>query len=154
MPVTKLGRLVEQVRALRPPPGESAALGTDARPPSLQGKIKSIEQIYLHSLPVKEYQIVDHFLGSALKDEVMKASMLQGCRKLFIFCTSALFLHQCGQLAHDWRGSLLVQIMPVQKQTRAGQRTRFKVRMEQRAASCSPGASTAWRGCSGSSNRA
>jgi small subunit ribosomal protein S2e len=40
-------------------------------------------------MPVKEYQIVEHFLGPALKDEVMK-------------------------------------IMPVQKQTRAGQRTRFK----------------------------
>jgi len=64
-PVTKLGRLV------------------------LQDKIKSLEQIYLHSLPVKEHQIIDHFLGSAVKDEVMK-------------------------------------IMPVQKQTRAGQRTRFK----------------------------
>ena len=41
-------------------------------------------------MPVKEYQIVEHFLGPSLKDEVMK-------------------------------------IMPVQKQTRAGQRTRFKV---------------------------
>lgn len=65
VPVTKLGRLVQQ------------------------GKIKSLEQIYMHSIPVKEYQIVEFFLGSALKDEVMK-------------------------------------IMPVQKQTRAGQRTRFK----------------------------
>ena len=55
----------------------------------MQGKIKSLEQIYLFSMPVKEYQIVENFLGSALKDEVMK-------------------------------------IMPVQKQTRAGQRTRFK----------------------------
>lgn len=58
-------------------------------PLSVQGKIKSLEQIYLFSMPVKEYQIVENFLGSALKDEVMK-------------------------------------IMPVQKQTRAGQRTRFK----------------------------
>lgn len=57
-----------------------------------QGKIKSLESIYLFSMPVKEYQIVEYFLGSALKDEVMK-------------------------------------IMPVQKQTRAGQRTRFKVRV-------------------------
>lgn len=47
-----------------------------------------MEEIYLFSLPVKEYQIVDFFLPG-LKDEVMK-------------------------------------IMPVQKQTRAGQRTRFK----------------------------
>lgn len=46
-PVTKLGRLVKA------------------------GKITSMEQIYLHSLPVKEYQIVDAFLPK-LKDEVMK----------------------------------------------------------------------------------
>lgn len=32
------------------------------RSPSRQGKIKSLEQIYLFSLPVKEYQIVDYFL--------------------------------------------------------------------------------------------
>ncbi len=48
-PVTKLGRLVKE------------------------GKIKSMEEIYLHSLPIKEYQIVDFFLPK-LKDEVMKAS--------------------------------------------------------------------------------
>jgi len=51
------------------------------------GQIAQVEQIYLHSLPIKEHQIIDHFLP--LKDEVMK-------------------------------------IMPVQKQTCAGQRTRFK----------------------------
>jgi small subunit ribosomal protein S2e len=64
VPVTKLGRLVRD------------------------GKIRTIEQIFLFSLPIKEYQIVDFFLPK-LKDEVMKIS-------------------------------------PVQKQTRAGQRTRFK----------------------------
>ncbi|KZZ93817.1 Ribosomal protein S5 [Moelleriella libera RCEF 2490] len=63
-PVTKIGRLVKA------------------------GKINSMEELYLHSLPIKEFQIVDHFLPK-LKDEVMK-------------------------------------IKPVQKQTRAGQRTRFK----------------------------
>jgi small subunit ribosomal protein S2e len=65
VPVTKLGRLVKN------------------------GKIKSLEDIYLFSMAVKEHQIVEHFLGESLKDEVMK-------------------------------------ITPVQKQTRAGQRTRFK----------------------------
>jgi small subunit ribosomal protein S2e len=63
-PVTKLGRLVKD------------------------GKIRTIEEIFLHSLPIKEAEIVDYFLKD-LKDEVMK-------------------------------------ITPVQKQTAAGQRTRFK----------------------------
>lgn len=62
--MTKLGRLVKE------------------------GKVTSIEQLYLFSLPIKEYQMVDK-LVPGLKDEVMK-------------------------------------IMPVQKQTSAGQRTRFK----------------------------
>ena len=64
VPVTKLGRLVKD------------------------GKVKSLEEIYLFSLPIKEYQIIDIFLPT-LKDEVMS-------------------------------------IAPVQKQTSAGQRTRFK----------------------------
>eukprot|EP01066_Platyproteum_vivax_P011913 Platyproteum_vivax@DN5407_c0_g2_i1.p1 len=65
-PVTKLGRLVKE------------------------GKIQTIEEVYLHAYPIKEYQIVDAFFPpGSLKDDVMK-------------------------------------IMPVQKQTRAGQRTRFK----------------------------
>lgn len=64
-PTTRLGRLVKD------------------------GKIKSLEEIYRMSLPIKEAEIIDHFLGPSLKDEVLK-------------------------------------IMPVQKQTRAGQRTRFK----------------------------
>merc|ERR1712037_946255 len=52
--------------------------------------IKNLEEIYLFSMRIKEYQIVDHLLGEdTLKDEAMK-------------------------------------VMPVQKQTSAGQRTRFK----------------------------
>jgi small subunit ribosomal protein S2e len=65
VPVTKLGRLVKE------------------------GKIGSIEEIFLFSIPVKEAEIIDYFLKDKLQDEVMK-------------------------------------IMPVQKQSSAGQRTRFK----------------------------
>merc|ERR1712243_307772 len=46
IPVTKLGRLVKD------------------------GKIKSLEEIYLFSLPIKEHEIIDMFIGPALKDEV------------------------------------------------------------------------------------
>jgi len=41
------------------------------------GKIKSLEEIFLFSLPIKEFQIVDHILGEALKDEVMQISPVQ-----------------------------------------------------------------------------
>jgi len=53
VPVTKLGRLVKD------------------------GKITSIEEIFLFSLPIKEPEIVDHFFGESLKDEVMKISPVQ-----------------------------------------------------------------------------
>jgi small subunit ribosomal protein S2e len=53
------------------------------------GKVKTLEEIYLFSLPIKEYQIVEEILGEKLKDEVFKIS-------------------------------------PVQKQTQAGQRTKFR----------------------------
>merc|ERR1712187_573809 len=42
------------------------------------GKIQTIEDIYLHSLPIKEYQIIDSFFASGtLKDEVMKIHPVQ-----------------------------------------------------------------------------
>merc|ERR1711933_472284 len=54
VPVTKLGRLVKD------------------------GKINSIEDIYLHSLPIKEFQIIDQFFQpGTLKDEVMKIHPVQ-----------------------------------------------------------------------------
>jgi len=61
-PVTKLGRLVKA------------------------GKIKSMEEIYLHSLPIKEYQIVDYFLPK-LKDEVMKVRS----NETTVFCSIGAF---------------------------------------------------------------
>lgn len=61
-PVTKLGRLVKA------------------------GKIKSMEEIYLHSLPIKEYQIVDFFLPK-LKDEVMKVRCSLAKLLLSVDCT-------------------------------------------------------------------
>merc|ERR1719345_566810 len=54
VPCTKLGRLVKD------------------------GKIQSIEDVYLHALPIKEYQIIDLFFSSdQLKDEVMKIHPVQ-----------------------------------------------------------------------------
>lgn len=70
-PVTKLGRLVKA------------------------GKITSMEQIYLHSLPVKEYQIVDFFLPK-LKDEVMKVRL------------QCFFFTRGISMRRNWRGSATV----------------------------------------------
>ena len=52
-PVTKLGRLVKD------------------------GKIGSLEEIFLFSLPVKEAEIIDFFLKDKLQDEVMKIMPVQ-----------------------------------------------------------------------------
>ena len=41
------------------------------------GKIQKIEEVFLHSLPIKEYQIVDFFLKDELKDDVMKIKPVQ-----------------------------------------------------------------------------
>ena len=56
IPVTKLGRLVKE------------------------GRIRSLEEIFLHSMPIKEHQIVDHFFpptAGKLKDEVMTIKPVQ-----------------------------------------------------------------------------
>ena len=41
------------------------------------GKIKHLEDIYLFSLPIKESEIIDHFIGASLKDEVRKIVPVQ-----------------------------------------------------------------------------
>uniref|UniRef100_A0A8I5ZSA5 40S ribosomal protein S2 n=2 Tax=Rattus norvegicus TaxID=10116 RepID=A0A8I5ZSA5_RAT len=40
-------------------------------------KIKSLEEIYLFSLLIKESEIIDFFLGASLKDEVLKIMLMQ-----------------------------------------------------------------------------
>lgn len=74
VPATKLGRLVKD------------------------NKIKSLDDIFLFSISIKEPQIIDHFMGGDggrdAKDSKLKNEVLKIC--------------------------------PVQKQTSAGQRTRFK----------------------------
>lgn len=73
-PVTNLGRLVKS------------------------GAIKSIEEIFLHSLAIKEHQIISHFFRSATEEN-----------------------SQLPLLQDEVMG-----ITPVQKQSSSGQRTRFK----------------------------
>ncbi|ROT79729.1 40S ribosomal protein S2 [Penaeus vannamei] len=41
------------------------------------GKIRTLEEIYLFSLPIKEFEIIDFFLGPQLKDEVLKIMPVQ-----------------------------------------------------------------------------
>lgn len=79
-PVTKLGRLVKA------------------------GKIKNMEEIYLHSMPVKEYQIVDFFLPG-LKDEVMKVrvsaqNFSRGCERLQDFGGRQILRHTISNQAN------------------------------------------------------
>ena len=73
-PLTNLGRLVEM------------------------GKIRSLEEIYFQSIPIKEYQIVDELIKRSEQYFNKKLTLKEECMK----------------------------IKSVQKQTKAGQRTRFK----------------------------
>uniref|UniRef100_A0A2K5IJ70 40S ribosomal protein S2 n=1 Tax=Colobus angolensis palliatus TaxID=336983 RepID=A0A2K5IJ70_COLAP len=71
------------------PGGGRGARGVKAEDKEWMPLTKLGRLIYLFSLPIKESETIDFFLGASLKDEVLK-------------------------------------IMPVQKQTRAGQRSRFR----------------------------
>merc|ERR1719252_386645 len=108
VPVTKLGRLVKD------------------------GQITSIEDIYLHSLPIKEYQIIDQFFApTVLKDEVMKIHPVQkmtsaGQRNRFVCyvlvgdCNGHIGLgHKCAkEVATAIRGGIIsakMNLIPVRR---------------------------------------
>lgn len=78
VPVTKLGRLVKE------------------------DKIASLEDIYLYSIPIKEFQIIEKFIKPVGQNVTEREEMV------------------------DHLKDEVLKIMPVQKQTTAGQRTRFK----------------------------
>jgi len=84
VPVTKLGRLVKD------------------------NKITSLDDIFHHSLKIREYQIIDHFYPERQESPNVQLSMNQ--------------LDKSGRYMHE----TVMSIKPVQKQTSAGQRTRFK----------------------------
>uniref|UniRef100_A0A3B3B8I0 Ribosomal protein S5 C-terminal domain-containing protein n=1 Tax=Oryzias melastigma TaxID=30732 RepID=A0A3B3B8I0_ORYME len=69
VPVTKLGRMVKDM------------------------KIKSLEEIYLHSLPIKESEIIDFFLGSCLNDEELK--IMPGLVSAQVHAHVDLFIYFC-----------------------------------------------------------
>jgi len=84
IPCTKLGRLVQD------------------------GKIDSLDDIFHHSLKVREYQIIDHFYPDKRENPNVQVIMQD--------------LDRSGKQLHE----TVMSIKPVQKQTSAGQRTRFK----------------------------
>lgn len=70
------------------------------------GLIKSLEEIYLFALPIKESQIIDHFIPSAeSRPDAIRSAPVSGEKRL---------------------KEEVVKICPVQKMTSAGQRSRFK----------------------------
>jgi len=108
VPCTKLGRLVAA------------------------GKIDKIEDIYLHSLPIREYQIIDFFFPTgSLKDEVVKIHPVQkmtsaGQRNRFV-CYALVgdsdghvgLGNKCGkEVATAIRGAVIsakLQLIPVRR---------------------------------------
>ena len=91
-PVTKLGRLVKE------------------------GRIRSLEEIFLHSMPIKEHQIVDHFFPPVRSQ----------CLLINSTPSTRLSLHATHRSVSQTAGKLKDEVMtikPVQKQSSAGQRT-------------------------------
>jgi len=113
-PTTKLGRLVK---------GE---------------KIKYLEEIYLHSLAVKEPEIIDFFLKDTLKDELeswtpstklgrlVKGEKIKYLEEIYLHSLAVKEPEIIDFFLKDTLKDEVMKIMPVQKQTRAGQRTKFK----------------------------
>ena len=64
LPITKLGCLVRDV------------------------KIKSLEEIYLISLPIKESEIIDFLLGASLEDEFLRLCL---CKSRCFCCPGTRF---------------------------------------------------------------
>ena len=96
-PVTKLGRLVKE------------------------GRIRSLEEIFLHSMPIKEHQIVDHFFPPVRSQ----------CPLINSTPSTRLSPHATHRSVSQTAGKLKDEVMtikPVQKQSSAGQRTRFSIR--------------------------
>ena len=90
--MTKLGRLVKE------------------------GRIRSLEEIFLHSMPIKEHQIVDHFFPPVRSQ----------CPLINSTPSTRLSPHATHRSVSQTAGKLKDEVMtikPVQKQSSAGQRT-------------------------------
>ena len=84
-----------------------------------EGRIRSLEEIFLHSMPIKEHQIVDHFFPPVRSQ----------CPLINSTPSTRLSSHATHRSVSQTAGKLKDEVMtikPVQKQSSAGQRTRFK----------------------------